>query len=221
MTVFFGHQSVGDNIIGGINELKNVSYSDEFRIMELKSKLDIVRPVFAHAFIGKNTDPKSKIDDFTNLLKSGIADSIDIAFMKFCYVDFNKKTQVDELFEYYQIRTDSLQRRFPNLKIIHWTVPLTIKPNGIKGLAKGILGMDDNEYRNRFNKLIRKHYIAVEIFDIAELESRFSNGALNKSIFGVPCLIHEYTTDGRHLNENGSAFIAYQLLKMLSLETNN
>ncbi len=213
--IFFGHQSVGADIVDGINDLKNENNSNEFIVIESKNKSDYLRPVFAHAFIGKNTDPKSKMDDFIAVLQNNLADTIDIAFMKLCYIDIDRHTDIADLFNYYQTSIKTLQERYPDLKILHCTVPLTITSGGLKGLAKVILGRDNNVYRDRFNQLIRGHYPKNEIFDIADLESRYPDGSVNESVYGIPCLITDYTSDGRHLNQKGRVFIAGELLKTL------
>jgi len=216
--IFFGHRSVGRNIIEGIVELRNESNSSAFTVLETKDKSDFNNPVFAHSPIGKNGDPISKIDDFVNILKSGLADSVDIAFMKLCYVDIKKHTDIEEIFKYYQSTIGSLQVEYPNLKIIHFTVPITTKPKGIKGLARIILKMDDNKYRNKFNTLMRNSYSDIELFDLAKFESTFPNNKSNIYWFKTPGLIPEYSSDGRHLNQQGRLLIARELMyKLLAI----
>jgi hypothetical protein len=213
--IFFGHQSVGNNIIEGIKDLKDKSKTSSFIILETRDKSDFIRPLFAHSYIGKNTDPKSKIDDFVNILNSGLADSVDIAIMKLCYIDINRKTNIDELFEYYKTAISSIQLKHPRLKIIHSTVPVTTKPEGYRGVVKKFLKMDDNYARNRYNELLRNHYKGKEIFDIAFAESIYSGETTNNNWEGVPGLISEYTSDGGHLNKKGRSIVAFELIKKL------
>ena len=213
--IFFGHQSVGFNIMDGITAIKNQSSINSFVVLETRDVSGFRDPLFAHSRIGKNTDPKSKITDFVNILKNGLGASVDIAFMKLCYIDVNRRTNINELFELYKTSLDSLETAFPDMKILHCTVPLTIKSKGIKGLAKIILGRDDNVYRNKYNKLIRHHYGPNEIIDIAEIEATNTDGSCNTYGCGIPGLIPGYSSDGRHLNQQGSLLVAYELLSKL------
>lgn len=213
--IFFGHQSVGYNIIDGIITLKNESNSNSIIVLETKDSLDFQDPLFAHSKIGKNMDPKSKIDDFVNILEGGLVDAVDIALMKLCYVDINNHTDINELFEYYQSAINLLQKEYPHIKIIHCTVPLTTKTKGLKGLAKVILKMDDNVYRDKYNQLMRDHYDPNILFDIAKIEATFRDGTSNRYLNGIPGLISEYSSDGRHLNQQGRLLIANELMRKL------
>ncbi len=49
--------------------------------------------------LGQNTVPQSKIDDFVKYIQNGIGAEADIAFFKFCYIDFAKETDIKKLFE--------------------------------------------------------------------------------------------------------------------------
>jgi len=149
-------------------------------------------------------------------LETGVGKNVDIAMMKLCYVDINKDTDITELFNYYQLSINKLKTQFPELFIVHWTVPLTDIPKGIKGVVKKIIRMDGNPYRHRFNELLRQNYKQDEIFDIAAFESTFSDGTKNLYMNGIPGLIPDYTSDGGHLNETGKRVIAYHLLEKLS-----
>lgn len=213
--IFFGHQSVGNGVIKGIDSLKSKGTTSTLNIVLTRDTSDFNDPIFAHSKIGKNLDPKSKIDDFVNILESGVGSGADIAMMKLCYVDIDKNTDIDELFNYYQNSVNRMKSRFPDLKIIHWTVPLTEKPKGIKGVAKTILRMDDNVYRNRYNQLLRQSFSKEEIFDIAAIESTFNDGTQNLYKKAIPGLISDYSSDGSHLNEVGKKVVAQHLLKVL------
>lgn len=214
--LFFGHHSVGKNILDGIKILNIENNSTMLNIVESKDTSDFHSPVFAHYTIGKNLDPISKIDDFVSTLESGLGDFLDIAFMKLCYVDVNKQTDIYKLFSYYQSEINRIETKFPDLKIIHCTVPLTIRPQGLKGVAFMILKKDGNVYRNRYNELLRKNYNRNDIFDIAAIESKLFNGEPNLNHNRKPALLNIYASDSTgHLNVDGQELLAYHLLKML------
>jgi hypothetical protein len=214
--IFFGHQSVGYNIVEGIGILNNESNDNNILVKETRIPSDIETGVFAHCLIGKNEYPKLKIDDFASLIRNGIGDSADIAFMKLCYVDFNKNTDITELFNYYREAMAGLQSEYPRLKIFHCTVPLNVKPSGLKGMAKKFLKMDRNIYINSYNNLLGDYYPDSSLFDIAALESFMPDGSINTYKSDIKALANEYSSDGGHLNREGSVMIASKLLIKLS-----
>jgi hypothetical protein len=84
--LFFGHQSVGRNILDGISSI----YADKGvappTITEVRVGSDEADG-FVHAAIGKNGDPIGKLAAFDSLLRAGQAERTDVALMKLCYVD--------------------------------------------------------------------------------------------------------------------------------------
>ena len=46
-----------------------------------------------HIFIGENGDIEAKMNDFRDAVMQN-SDKIDIAFMKFCYIDVDEKTDI-------------------------------------------------------------------------------------------------------------------------------
>ena len=217
--IYFGHQSVGYNIINGIKLIAN----------ENNTKLDIIeglpgkdsKPGFYHTTIGKNLDPLYKIDDFVAKMESGVAQHVDIAFFKFCYVDFSYSTDIDQVFEHYKESMIKLKTEFPNTKFIYCTAPLVAESSKIKSLLRFLLGRKssdklDNIQRNKFNQLIHNEFDNKElVFDIAKFESNndrvfFLNGS-NK----IFTLYSGFTSDGGHLNTTGSKIVASGLLNLL------
>ena len=99
--IYFGHQSVGYNIIDGINDIMKEIPEIRLNIKETKDPSNFSIGVFAHSSVGRNCDPKSKIDDFKKIMKSGLADKVDIAFFKFCYVDVRRDLDIIHVFNYY------------------------------------------------------------------------------------------------------------------------
>jgi hypothetical protein len=47
--------------------------------------------------VGANKDPRGKIDDFAALVAQIPEEENAIAFFKFCYLDFDKSMDLDEL----------------------------------------------------------------------------------------------------------------------------
>lgn len=58
--IFFGHQSVGYNIVDGIGEITKNNSAIDLSIVEITSSYELSSPVFEHSGIGSNCDPLSK-----------------------------------------------------------------------------------------------------------------------------------------------------------------
>ena len=224
-TIYFGHQSVGYNILGGVETILNENPQIKLSIKETYDPDDFTQGTIAHSRIGYNTDPESKLDMFAFIIKSGGATKADIMFLKFCYVDINAKTDVKALFNDYKKTFRQLKTNFPSTVFIHMTTPLTTLQDGTKAWIKKIMGRPlggtiENRNRHEYNEMIRKTYIGQEpVFDIAYIESTFPNG--NRATFELNgttyyYLVPEYTNDGGHLNETGRKLVAEQLMLLLA-----
>jgi len=217
--IYFAHMSVGYNIVDGIEMLKSEYPLLNLNVLETREKKDFDQPVFAHSTIGSNNNPKSKINDFSAVLDSGIGDSLDFAFLKFCYIDVKRSTDINLLFNDYLALVKKINRKYPRVKILHFTVPLIVEPQNWKGRINKYLYRDHNINRNKINNLFRNHFPQNELFDLALIESLNSNGNRTKySVFGkeVFVLNPKYTYDGRHLNDYGSKLVAEQLIIQLA-----
>jgi hypothetical protein len=221
--IFFGHASVGYNIIDGIENIRaaNNRFSD-INIRELKDSDDVNVPGIYHSVNGRNGFPKSKIDAFRKLLmERGLGNKLDIAFFKCCYVDFNKDSNVEEIFDYYSKTLDEVKQKFPKLKIVHVTTPLYAHAWGIKGFVKNLIYNDiSNVKRNEFNRLLISRYKDIDpIYDLAKIESTLQDGTRVTFTYKGDLffsLAKQYTMDGGHLNELGRYFAAKDLLSILS-----
>jgi hypothetical protein len=223
--IYFGHMSVGYDIIAGINYIKKINPSIKLNIQETKNPELIKNGIFAHSANGENTRPKSKIDSFVKTMEAGLGQKVDIAFFKFCYVDFEENTDVNDLFGYYSSSMDLLKKMYPKVTFIHATAPLTAEGESVnvkyyvKYLVKKVLGKAKNSYinikRNEFNSLLRKKYDSRHIIDIELFESTKPDGTRYISNDGGKkhnSLVPVYTYDGGHLNETGRVQVADKLL---------
>jgi hypothetical protein len=224
--IFFGHQSVGFNIVDGMKDLMKTNPQIKLNIVETNTPADLDTPVFAHTRVGKNRNPQSKIDSFSDFMDRGMGDKANIALFKFCYVDITSKTDVEGVFQGYQTAMSLLKKRFPKTTFVHVTVPLTSSKTGLKPWVKRIIGREDpwgfeeNIRRNQFNGLLRKGYQNKEpIFDLAEIESTLPDGTrqtFSKDGNTYYSLIPDYSNDGGHLNELGRKIVAGELLLLLA-----
>ncbi|WP_164017140.1 SGNH/GDSL hydrolase family protein [Pyxidicoccus trucidator] len=220
--IFFGHQSVGGNILDGVKQLGAAP-----RIVEVKAPTETVAPgTIAHAMVGENLKPESKIADFERLMDAGLAKQADVAFFKFCYIDFSGTTDTRALFEKYRTTMDGLKARHPGTTFVHVTVPLTTVQRGAKAWLKELLGrpvwgLTENVQRETFNQLLRQTYGGgkAPLFDLAMLESTTAEGTpetyeLNGQSW--PAMVPAYSDDGGHLNAAGQARMAKEFLAFLS-----
>lgn len=221
--IFFGHASVGYNIVSGIEELKSIDARfSAFNVKEMNNPEDLKEPGFYHAKNGRNGYPEVKIDSFKAILENGLGDKLDVAFFKFCYVDFNREIDVEKIFNDYVDTIEYLKKKFPDLKIIHVTVPLYAHAWGIKGFTKNLLYGDvSNVKRNQFNNMLMSKYNNIDpIFDLAGVESFRPSGKVESFTYKGEkylALAREYTDDGGHLNTQGRYVAAKELIKVLSI----
>jgi len=223
--IFFGHQSVGKNIIDALSIAGVASPIPDLKIIELNNVESLETPAFYHGRIGENLNPSSKNAAFSDILRRGTGEKIDIAFFKYCYVDIHATTNIHGLLADYRITMNRLQRQFEAIRFVHVTVPLTVVQTGPRALVKKLInreigGYGDNIKRNEFNDLLRLAYDGREpIFDLAAIESTYPNGtraAFSQHGRTYYAMVPEYASDGRHLNEHGAAIVAEQLLKLLA-----
>lgn len=215
--IYFGHQSVGFNIIEGISEIISELPNIKLNIQEINQPGSFNQPVFVHSRVGKNLNPISKCDDFKRMMENGIGDNADLAFFKFCYVDINKDTNLDSVFKYYVQTISYLKEKYLKVIFIHFTVPLCVNANSKVEL--------NNVKRNDFNKLLKEKFMQDGlIFDLARYESTNLEG--NERFFELQgkkynSLLPEYSYDGGHLNKMGRVIIAKYFLSFLTEIVNN
>ncbi len=232
--IFFAHQSIGNNILEGIREIESKNDNIQLQITETKDIIGSDNGVFFHfPDIGRNDYPLSKIQEFSTILKKNDSKNLDIAFLKFCFLDFKSGTDLESIFKDYIEMVREIKTAYPDLKVVHFTVPL-LKREKLNFLSKakkavkrlvgkeidGFFADKHNIVRNEYNTLLLNYYRGKEpIFDIARLESTFSDGSRERFFHDGKeyyALIPDYTDDGGHLNQTGRHYIAEQLLIFLA-----
>jgi hypothetical protein len=229
--ILFGHQSVGGNILKGIGEIGLPSGDGPLTVTvkEITGGNPIDAPGISHFRVGKNVDPASKIDHFAEFVERGGGSGIEVAFFKFCYVDFNRNTNPGKLFERYKTTMSALKSKYPGTIFVHVTAPLTVSKENYKTWIKKIVGRGDlweygdNVKRNEFNELLMKEYAGREpVFDLAASEATYPDGKQasfqwkDKRYYSM---VPAYSKDGGHLNETGRIVVAKRLLAFLATET--
>ena len=228
--IYFGHHSVGNNILDGINALLNEHEYVTLNVVKTDNLTDFDAPIFAHSSVGRNLDPNSKMEDFRDIMDSGIGEKIDIAFFKFCFVDVRREANPRGIFSRYRDLMEDLESRYPDTEFIHVTVPLTSPPRKAKARLKEIVkvfigkpktgDMEANLKRQRYNLLLADTYSETgNVFDLALIESVNPSGFksyFEKNREKISVLAPEYTNDGGHLIDQGKKTLAEQLLIALA-----
>jgi len=223
--VYFGHQSVGGNIMDGLADLQGQLGQPLIRVGELGS-LDVSgdHGVLLHTKVGKNEQPVSKCQDFQRILDQQLAGRIDVALFKFCYIDFSDTSDVEAIFQTYSSTMDDLKQRHPDITFIHVTAPLRSVDRGPGVWAREMLGRPNraklaNVSRNEFNRRLKERYAADPIYDLAAVMSTYPDG--RRESFKLDgntydSLVPAYTDDGGHLNAVGRTHAAAEFVRSIA-----
>ncbi|TXT27352.1 MAG: hypothetical protein FD134_103 [Gallionellaceae bacterium] len=221
--IYFGHQSVGSNLLDGVKQLAEKA-GVSIRVTEAPTAGEVPPATFGHTAVAKNGDPLLKLQSFEQAMGQQPA-GLDIALVKFCYVDISADTDAKALFARYRATMDALHAKHPGTTLMHVTAPLTIAQGGLKAGLKKLLGrvpygVAENRRREEFNALMRQAYQGKEpIFDLARIESTAPDGTtvtVDWEGTASPAMAAAYTDDGGHLNTAGKLRAARELVSALA-----
>lgn len=221
LRVFFGHRSVGKNILDAVPAAYTAAGLPVPAIVDIgeASALPGEGPMIADTRIGENGDPLGKLGNFDARLRAGLADQLDVAVLKFCYEDVTDETDVPALFERYRVTLAALEAQYPEVTFVHMTSPLRTEPTDLKWRVKELIRRpNDNAARERYNALMRAEYGDALLLDLALIEATAPDGSLTT----VPhagrqhlALAPANAKDPGHLNATGSLAVATRLLGLL------
>lgn len=221
--VYFGHQSVGANVVAGLEELLAKQPDLGLKIVMTKEPSVLAGPAFVHFYAGRNEHPDEKNADFIKVLDARPAPDDGIALLKYCYVDVDARTDIQKLFADYQRTVAEVRRKHPDVTIVHVTMPLTTVESANKARIKQLLGKptvrDVNAKRNAYNAMLRKAYAGEPLFDLAALESTHADGRRSFFTAGgdtIYTLAEEFTYDGGHLSGPMQRLAAQRLIEVLA-----
>lgn len=225
--VFFGHHSVGNNILKGVQALADKT-GVPLRIEEVTAGGTAPEgPGLFHGKVGENLDPDAKIAGFASALGAEGEARYDVATFKFCYVDLDegsKERSPGKLFDRYANNISAIEAAHPGVKVLHSTMPLMAEPPGKKTRLKRLLGLPistdaANVDRNEFNRLARERFNGSGLLDVARFEATRPDGSIAEFSAGgreLEMLALEYTSDGGHLNELGQERVAAAFLHRIA-----
>jgi hypothetical protein len=212
--VYFGHQSVGGNILSGLADLQAQLDRPAIRVAELGA-LDAGdgAGVLLQTAIGQNGKPDAKCEDFRQVMRQ-LQGRVDVALFKFCYIDFDDRSDAAAIFDTYARTMDDMKRQYPDVTFVHVTAPLRSIERGPGVWVRELLGKRNrakyaNSARGEFNRLLRERYAADPIFDLAAVMSTYPDG--QRETFTLDgktyeSLVPAYTDDGGHLNAVGATY---------------
>lgn len=222
--IYFGHHSVGYDIMVGVQEILSDNECREVRVVDSFDPRNYQGPMFGHSRVGYNGNPSSKNIGFSGFLDNLRHWKPDVAFFKYCYADIHSGTDAEVVFTAYSAILTELQQRYPHTAFIAVTAPLTTVRTGAVATVKCMLGRDKdtilaNVRRNIFNWRLREAFAGVlPIFDLAAVESKRPDGRSQTFTYGgqtYAALYAPHTNDGGHLNSLGRRYVAFQLLRTL------
>lgn len=222
--VYFAHQSVGNEIVRGIETLVE-GQPAPVRVIQTNDPSLLVRgPAFVHFRAGRNGDPESKNAALIKALDARPARDGGIVALKYCYSDVESPLSAAEIFARYEKTVETIRARHPDLTVVHFTMPLTAVESAFKASLKEKLGKSTQRSlarkRQDYNELLRAAYRNREpVFDIAGLEARTAGGTLSGFVAEgktIETMSPEYTYDGGHLNPHGQRYVARHFLDFLS-----
>lgn len=216
MRVVFGHQSVGRNILGGLQALAAGAPAP---LAITESRAPAGAAGITHFAVGANGDPLGKIRDFAAVIDGAGADCADVALVKLCYIDFSGDADPQQVAAAYCDTLDALARRHPHTRFVAVTVPLTTVQAGPKAVVKRLLGRvpdgyAENARRQVFNDFLRARDGGRHLFDLAALEAEPASRRHEDR--DIQCLDPALTSDGGHLNDAGARRVAAQLVRFLA-----
>lgn len=226
MLVFFGHQSVGQDLVTGVTELATPG-GDTTEVTHLPKYRPTVPAgtartlTLVHERVGRNREPSTKLAHFEELLRAWPGVQPDVALLKFCYIDVERQGDAERLWNEYQASLSRLQQRHPHTRFVHCTVPLRALPFGLYARLRRMLGhrhpqVAANRAREWFNDRLRERYARDGLlFDLARTEALGADGepcTVRESGEPVRSLAPEWTYDGGHLNARGRTMAATAFL---------
>jgi hypothetical protein len=221
--VYFGHQSVGENVLDGLAAILQDHKEAGLRVVKTREPSSVSGPALLHFDAGRNEDPASKNADFLRMLDARATRDSGVAMLKYCYADVDLNTDIDALYADYRRTIEQVKQKHPDLTIVHVTMPLTTDATGPKATIKRLLGRptprDVNLKRTRYNAMLRAEFGREPLFDLALLESTRQDGRREQaSLRGemVEALVPAFSSDGRHLNSEGQRLFADRLVQVLA-----
>lgn len=223
-TVYFGHQSVGSDVLAGVRSW-NSDLGLGVRLVQTRDPASVAGPALVHFLAGQNGDFASKNAALLRFLDARSTADNPIVLLKYCYVDIHSNSDLRTQFDEYLDTAATIAVDHPDATLLHTTIPVTRLVEGpLKARVKRIMGRTTLRaaavMRHRYNALVRAEFADREpLFDIARAEATRPDGIRDGFVEGgedIETLAAQYTSDGGHLNEFGQRVVAATFLDALA-----
>lgn len=213
LKVWFEHASVGGNILDGVDALIDQGLVLDRTGMSTDAPLtseqaqEIAVWYSSHTGVYDNMQGNPGLSEKIRYFREDLlllADHLDVAFMKFCYIDDESDAGTAGVENYIQAM-ETLQETYPQVVFVYVTMP--VKTSG-------------SHQATLFNQVLRDHCRQQNLwlYDLADVESRLEDGT-TRIINGEEALRTDLAvnTDGDdHLNRAGQVRGAKALITLLA-----
>ena len=215
--VWFGHHSVGQDMLDGVRALAREAG---------------VEVAIGEGPVGENGKPLEKIADFE---REAIASGADVVAMKLCYADFTPTTDVRAVLDAYEAAVQRVRAARPGIRVVHITPPLTVRPTDVKSRVQRLLGQPvwgdaSNLRRLELAEGMAARFPDEPLVDLGLLQSTRSDGSREvhlvegPSVPGgrarlVPMLWEGWARDEGHLNDDGKRMAGRAFVRVLAEAT--
>jgi len=221
--VYFGHQSVGNNLLAGLTSL-SATHNVPLRIVSAPAPDEA--PGIVHAIVGRNREPQTKCDAFARFLTEQGTARWDAAILKFCYADMGEggEQNPNRVLDGYKAAVRSARTARPDLLIVHATMPLQSEGLGKRDAIRKFFGFGTsndahNVVRNKYNDLLRAEYAGEPLIDLAWAESTRPDGTrtgFHRDGQFIYAMAREFTYDEGHLSDAGKEWVAREFVRSLA-----
>jgi len=206
--IFWGHRSVGENVLRGLQRLMLAYPQSGLAVLETDRPSRVRPGVLAHALIGPGDyNARNKIRAFDSLMRGGMADAAQIAGVKLCFTDGDVQLDPAGVFMLYKETLEALKKRYPKVRFVHFTIPVTLYATEA-----------ENPSREVYNELLRREpaFKGDGMLDIAAWECQDAAGRCIRDGKGNRMLRQEYTEDNVHPDKRvGEDWLAANLIDAL------
>ncbi len=214
--VVFDHHSIGGNIMTGMSTLQSQNPARYSFVPQFAPPSDWFTTHHGTGVNigefqdGDNYYPETKIAGFDSTIRGGVGNVVNIAFMKFCFLDiYDDAANGLSTWNSYSAMMTNLMAAYPNTRFLWVTDPLE------QTLSSAYI----NHEKSLFNTALRQ-YVQTNggvLYDLADIESHDPNGNLIVDSQGYEALYSGYAqTQDHHLNSVGQQRTASALWWVLA-----
>ena len=211
LKILFCHASVGGTIMNGMTGRQGLANQNPQRY-QINTQQDAAAAWFdandGIVNISHTGWPLhgNKILGFDNHIRNlGYGTRVTVAFMKYCYIDFQPNTNVSQRWDEYRNTMEALETDYPNITFVWLTTALHNTGDG-------------GDKREQFNNMLRQYCLdnGKVLYDVAAIESHDLEGNLCFDDFGNEVIYAGYATDGGHPTGVGQIRLASALWWLLA-----